>query len=101
MAARRRHSVAGAEKTAGIFFSERPESRFIPQRALLYSTAGMSIKRYSVSETDLKWYVKCTFETARYPWPLAWQGTELERARQGLRVVCDDCRGAGKHRGSG
>ena len=26
---------------------------------------------YGVSEADPKWYVKCTFETARYPWPLA------------------------------
>jgi hypothetical protein len=34
------------------FFSERPELRSIPQRALLY--AGMTIKMYVVSEADLK-----------------------------------------------
>src|SRR5262249_49576419 len=46
----------------------------------------MSIKCYSLSEADRKWYVKCTFETARYPWPLARQGTELKRVRQRLQI---------------
>jgi hypothetical protein len=41
MAGRRRHFVAGAEKTR-ICFRERPEPQSIPQRALLY--AGISIK---------------------------------------------------------
>jgi hypothetical protein len=87
MAARRRHSVAGAEKTARIFFGAAGEPQSIPQHALLYFIAGMPHKTYSASQADLKWYVKCAFEIARYPWPLAWQGTELERAHEGHRVL--------------
>src|SRR5215471_3547280 len=52
----------------------------------------MSIKRYSLSEADRKWYVKCTFETAKYPWPLARQGTELKRVRQRLQIRVDSLR---------
>src|SRR5215471_13743187 len=84
MAARRRHSVAAAEKTARIFFWSGRSHGPSRARAALFYSGNVHKTRYSfLSEADRKWYVKCTFETASTP-------TAPRR---------DDCRAAGKHRG--
>lgn len=80
MAARRRHSVADAEKTARIIFLERPEPRSIPQRAALFHS-GNAHKTLHPKSSRPK--VVCQVHLF---WPLDRQGTELKRVRQRLRI---------------
>jgi len=85
MAARQRHSAAGAEKTARIYFGAAGAIHPAARTALFYS--GNAHKTHSVSEPDLKWYVKLTFKTALHPWSLARQGLSWSAPAKGFAPV--------------
>jgi hypothetical protein len=84
MAARQRHSAAGAEKTARIYFGAAGAIHPAARAALFYS--GNAHKTH-ISEPDLKWYVKLTFKTAVHPWSLARQGLSWSAPAKGFAPV--------------